>query len=127
MSFWHYIASLGLAPSDWLLFACALPILWFAIVYGFLTKWWEDPLGWIILSGALGLFGVIVSVIWAVFTGARIVEPVRIILYGAILISWIGKDLVLHRERRRGKLLRLARNREKEQAPTGGPFPGTIH
>lgn len=104
MEFWQYIASLDLAFSDWVLFTSILPIGWFIFVYGFLTKWYEDPFGWVLLSGAVGLFGVIASVIFAVFAGARIDEPLRIVLYAAILISWIGKDVVLHHERKAGKL-----------------------
>lgn len=117
MDFWQYIASLELAPSDWLLFASALPIAWFCIVYGLFTKWFEDPFGWVLISGALGLLGVIVSVIFAVFAGARIDEPIRFALYGAIFISWVGKDIVLHRERKRGKLAK------REIRPHTGPVP----
>ena len=116
--FWNYIIGLNLAPSDWLLLACALPIGWFAFVYGVLTKWWEDPLGWIILSGALGLFGVIASVIFAVFSGHRIDEPLRIALYGVIFVSWIGKSIVLHRERRRGRVAK----RLIHELPMTGPL-----
>jgi hypothetical protein len=125
VTIWQYIASLGLAPSDWLLFSCALPIAWFVLVYGFFTKWWEDPFGWIILSGALGLLLVLASIIFSVFTGNRIVEPVRIVLYGLILISWLGKDVVLHRERHRGKAQRMAR--KKERSLSGDTFTGTIY
>ncbi len=114
--FWNYIASLDLVTSDWLLFACALPIAWFIFVYGLLTEWYKDPFGWIILSGALGLGGVIASVIFAVFAGARIDEPLRIVLYGAILVSWIGKDIILHRERRIG---RLEKRHLSSRTPTG--------
>jgi hypothetical protein len=119
--FWQYIASLGLTFSDWLLLSTVLPIGWFVFVYGFLTKWWEDALGWIILSGALGLFGVILSVIFGVFAGVRIGEALRIVLYGAILVSWIGKDIVLHRERRLGRL----EKRHRALRPVTGAIPTT--
>lgn len=99
-----YVASLGLTPSDWLMFALIIPIGWFIIVYGFLTKWYEDPLGWVLLSGALGMFFLLLLVIYGTVTGERIGEPLRVVVFGAIFLSWVGKDVVLHQERRIGKL-----------------------
>lgn len=112
-----YVASLGLTPSDWLMFALIIPIGWFIIVYGFLTKWYEDPLGWVLLSGALGMFFLLLLVIYGTVTGERIGEPLRVVVFGAIFLSWVGKNVVLHQERRIGKL-------EKRYTRLGtGPIP----
>ncbi len=102
MSPLEIIASLSV--SDWFLLSLIVPLTWFTIVYGFLTKWFEDPLGWVILSGAVGMLAVLGLIIYGLFTGERAPEVVRSIVFGLVLASWVGKVVVLHNERRKGKL-----------------------
>lgn len=122
---WDYLTGLGLMPSDFVLMGIVLPVTYFVIVYGFFTKWWADPFGWIILGGALSLGAFLIIVIYAVFAGERINEPVRFVLLLGVLLSWIGKDVILHETRREGRLARrqsrLDRAFERRRKPHPDP------
>lgn len=114
MDLFAYIDGLGLTPSDWMFVLCTIPAAWFAFVYIFLTRWWVDSLGWIVALYALAVAGMLFLILYAVFTGERIEEFWRLSFTAFLFIALCGKVVILHRERRNGKLER----RQREKRPT---------
>jgi hypothetical protein len=102
--FFAYIQSLGLEPSDWMFFALTLPVGWFLIRYGLMTKWWVHPLGWFVLMMAVGFAAILSLIAFAVFAGQRVDEFWRFLIMVLLFIAWVGKDIVLERERYAGRI-----------------------
>lgn len=94
----------AMTPSDWLLVLSIIPALWFFVEYTLLTKWWPDPLGWVTAlynAAVLGLLGLIV---YAIFVGERVPEFWRFLFAALLFAALTGKVIILHGERRAGRL-----------------------
>lgn len=104
-------------PSDYLLVGSVVPAIWFVLVYGGATKWWVDPLGWIVLAYGLAVAGLLGLIVYGIFNGQRVDEVLRFIFSAFLFVALCGKVIVLHLERRRGRLeKRRASHPQKENA-----------
>lgn len=96
----------ALAPSDIMLtfdlFLAVVFALYFAL--GKPRVWFRDRLGWVIFGYALAVIALLGLIVYAVLTGERVEEPVRLIVLGALGIALIAKTMSVFRERHEGRL-----------------------
>lgn len=101
---------LGLAPSDYLILASALVLVWFMIDYGIFTPWWRFRengfIGLAILLASGSTMGLIFLIGWGVVFGQRVGEPVRVLVTAGLFAGIVLKIIILHHERKVGHLAR---------------------
>lgn len=110
----QYLMSLDLTLSDWLLILSTIPAMWFVVVYVFLTKWWPDPLGWIVAIYAVAVAGLLGLIIYAIFAQQRADEWIRTLFALFLFMGLMGKDVILHVERRNGRIQKRRLERHGE-------------
>lgn len=118
----EYLLSLGLTPSDWVMLALGVPLGWFFIRYGLMTKWWVDILGWGVFLMALAFTAVWVLIVYGTLAGQRVDEIWRFLIMVGLFVAWTIKDVALEHERYIG---RLERRRLREHPRHTGPTPIT--
>jgi hypothetical protein len=104
----------GLTLSDWLLILSVVPAGWFFVEYTILTKWWPDPLGWVTALYNLAVLGLLGLIVYAIFVGERVPEVWRFIFAAFLFTALWGKVVILHEERRKGRLEKTHRLLNKE-------------
>lgn len=105
----------ALEPSDLLIFAATPFVAWFTISYGLGSPWYKHPLGVLTLLMSLSTCGLLLLIIYAMVTGGRIDEPWRALVGLGLLVASIGKVIILHVERRRGRIQRRERHARKSE------------
>lgn len=92
--------------SDYLLIGCLVSALVFALNFslGPPRVWFRDPLGWVIFAQALSVFALLALIVYAVVFGQKVDEAIRIPVTALLFLSLIGKNVILHIERTRGRM-----------------------
>lgn len=109
-------------PSNLLIFAASFLVLWFTLSYAIFSPWYTHPLGVITLLMSLSVCGLLLLIDYAMITGGRIDETIRVVVAFGLLIAAAGKVVILHVERRRGRLERRRLRELIHRQPTG-PVP----
>jgi hypothetical protein len=101
-----------LAMSDYLLLAAFIALLWFLVDYGVFTPWWRWKehgfIGYAVMLFTLSVFILMGIIIYGTVAGQRVDEPMRIVALSTVLLGIVGKTVILHYERRVGRLQRLS-------------------
>lgn len=93
---------LSLSFSSWVLLSCTAPAALFLVLYGLFTKWWKDPLGWVVLLYAIAVAGLLGLLAFGITQGRPIDEPYRLAFAAFLFIALCGKLVVLIAERSKG-------------------------
>jgi hypothetical protein len=102
---------LNLSLSDVLLFLCVLPASWFWASYGLGSPWWRVKqhgwLGVVTFMHATAVMLLLVLIVYGITFGQKVDEPYRVSISSLLLFALISKVVILHYERRQGRLERL--------------------
>jgi hypothetical protein len=93
-----------LAPSDYLVIGALVPAAWFAVSYGVWSPWYRAALGVVVFMYALTVVALLGLIVYGIVVGERIGEPVRFVVALALFVSLSAKVVVLHMERRAGRI-----------------------
>jgi hypothetical protein len=104
-----------LALSDYLILLALIPAAWFTVSYGVWSPWYRAALGVVVFLYSLAVVALLSLIAYGIVAQERIAEPARALVAGALLLSLTGKVIVLHLERRAGRI-RDSR-KEKRKAP----------
>lgn len=108
------------AFSDWMLIVLVPVILLFTLSYGLGSGWWRHPLGIITMLTSMSVLGLVTLIAYATATGERIPEFWRVLILGAVTISYLLKSVYLHIARRDGRIA-------ERQRKGGVPAPDQHH
>ncbi|AWN04665.1 membrane protein [Microbacterium phage Squash] len=109
--------------SDWILFAIAIALLIFTVDYGGFTPWWKSPLGWIIFGYGLSMVMFTGLILYAVITGERAPEVVRIPVMIFVLTMIVGKEVMLQILRREGRIERRRLRQAEDRVSSASTAP----
>lgn len=94
------------SASDWMLLLCLLPLSYFGVRFslGSPRSWFKDPLGWVIFLFNISVLALLFLIVYGIVFGQPISEPWRLLVATSVFLSACAKDIMLERERRRGRL-----------------------
>lgn len=98
--------------SDVLLMLCVIPAAWFVLAYGIGSPWWRVGrhgwLGVVTFLHSLSIALLLTLIVYGIVFGQRVDEPYRVVISALLIVALTSKCVLLHHERREG---RLERNR----------------
>lgn len=114
-----FIANVNPSPSDWLLVLCVFPAAWFFASYGLGSPWYRSLLGIVTFLHSFSVLLLLGLIVYAIVFGQRVDEPFRVIIAALLLFALTSKAVILHVERRAGRIerreLRLLKIRSREE------------
>lgn len=90
--------------SDWLMVTFGFLVLVFVIDYAFGNPWWTHPIGFIVLFYGISVLLLVFLIVYGMVAGQRVEEWARLPVTAALVISILGKLIILHYERRNGQI-----------------------
>ncbi len=105
-----------LLPSDWLMFAFAVLLLFFVLDYGSGTPWWKTPVSFFVFEYGLSVLALMGLIIYGVIFDQRIGEWARVLVMFGLCLGIIGKIIVLKVSRHQGRIERRERRRLAHEA-----------
>lgn len=97
--------------SDWNVVVFGALVLVFLIDYMGWSPWWQHPIGYIAIAYSISVLLLVFLIVYGMIAGQRVDEWARTIVTFLLIMSIVGKIIILHYERRRGVAL-LADERE---------------
>lgn len=117
-----------LAPSDVTLLINFILATFLALYFalGRPRTWYTDRFGWVIFSYAMVTVFFIGLIAYAIIFGERAAEPIRFTIGIGMAVALVAKTRAVYRERREGRLARLAANERIDLMSTPKPTADAV-
>lgn len=115
----------NLTTSDTLLLLCVPFAGWFVLSYGLLSPWYRYWLGIVTFLHSTSVALLLFLIVWGIVFGQKVDEPYRLAISALLLFALISKVVILHVERRNGRLeRRKLRDDKRREAESTTPSEG---
>lgn len=72
-----------------------VPAVAFPLIYGLMFPWWRNPVGWSMLNLSAVIALSLSLSVWRVFVGSPAPGPLRLVIYGLIVLALWAQLIVL--------------------------------
>lgn len=111
------LALFDVTPSDVALVLCVPFAAWFWLSYGLGSPWYRSALGVVTFLHSLSVACLLFLIVYAIVFGQKVDEPWRLLVAVVLFFALVSKAVILHVERRNGRIERRQLRRTTRPVP----------